>query len=92
MHQLGVHLRKMRKKAGLSQEDMAHALQMSISNISRFETDKYEIKGIDLIRWCKITNNPDMLMVLYAGVEVINQLQPVTSLITGFISILGGVL
>lgn len=90
MQQLGVHLRKMRKKAGLSQEDMAHALHMSISNISRFETDKYEIKGIDLLRWCKITNDPDMLMILYASIDVTTSLiaSGASALITGFITTL----
>ena len=80
----------MRKEAGLSQEDMAHALHMSISNISRFETNKYDIRGIDLIKWCKITNNPDMLMVLYAATDVVTTLAATG--LTGFISILGGFL
>ena len=86
----GPVLRKMRKGAGMSQESMANELHMSISNISRLETDKYELKAVDLIRWCKVTNNPDVLMALYAGVEVVNQLQPITQLITGTILFLGG--
>ncbi|MCM3396450.1 helix-turn-helix domain-containing protein [Oceanobacillus profundus] len=87
----GPVLRKMRKGAGMSQESMANELHMSISNISRLETDKYELKAVDLIRWCKVTNNPDVLMALYAGAEVVNQLQPITQLITGTILFLGGV-
>ncbi len=88
----GEVLRKMRITAGLSQEAIALKLNMSRSNVAKLETDRVELKAADLIEWCRITNNPDVLMALYAGVEVINQLQPVTSLITGFISILGGVL
>lgn len=89
--QLGEYLRKMRKEAGLSQEDMAHALHMSISNISRFETNKYDIRGIDLIRWCRITNNPDMLMSLYMMVDVASQM-PVTEIIVGAITVFGGLI
>lgn len=90
--EFGSRLRKMRKGAGLSQENMAHELHMSISNISRLESDKYELKAVDLIKWCKITNNPDMLMALYAAAEVANHLQPVTQLITGTILFLGGII
>lgn len=90
--QFGAVLRKMRKGAGLSQESMANALHMSISNISRLETDIYELKAADLIKWCKVTNNPDVLMALYAGAGVVNQLQPITQLITGTITFLGGII
>lgn len=90
--EFGSVLRKMRRTAGLSQEEIALKLNMSRSNVAKLETNRVELKAVDLIQWCRITNNPDVLMALYAGVEVVNQLQPVTQLITGFISILGGVL
>ncbi|RHW33550.1 helix-turn-helix domain-containing protein [Oceanobacillus profundus] len=86
--QFGAILRKMRKGAGMSQESMANALYMSISNVSRLETDLYELKAEILIKWCKITNNPDVLMSLYASAQVVDQLQPYASIITG--TILGG--
>ncbi|GGN64574.1 hypothetical protein GCM10007971_32580 [Oceanobacillus indicireducens] len=88
----GEVLRKMRITAGLSQEAIALKLNMSRSNVAKLETDRVELKAADLIKWCRITNNPDVLMALYAGVEVIHQLQPITSLITGFVSIIGGLL
>lgn len=46
----GPLLREMRKKAGMSQEDVAHELYMSISNVSRLESGKYEIKLADALR------------------------------------------
>ncbi len=92
--EIGTKLRKMRKEAGISQELMADLLHISRSNVSRLEGNKIELKAVDLLRWCKITNNPEMLMVLYASIDVTATLvaSGATSLITGFISILGGVL
>lgn len=88
--EFGSILRKMRVVADISQEEMAEQLHMSRSNISRLENNRMELKAADLIKWCRITNNPDVLMALYAGVEVVNQLQPITQLITGTILLLGG--
>lgn len=90
--QLGGILREMRKRAGLSQEEMAEALHMSISNISRFENDIYDIKAIDFFRWAKITNNPDVLMAIYAAIDVATQIEPITQMITGTITLLGGLI
>lgn len=92
--EFGSILRKMRKEAGLTQEDMALEMHMSISNISRLETDKYELKAIDLLRWCKITNNPDVLMALYASVDAASTAvaSGATALITGTITFLLGVI
>lgn len=89
--EFGAVLRKMRKEAGLSQEEMAEKLHVSRSNISRLETDKLELKAVDLLRWCKITNNPDVLMALYAAVDIATNLEPLTQLITGTITLLGGI-
>ena len=90
--EFGGVLRRMRKGAGLSQETMSEKLHMSRSNVSKLESDKLELKAADLINWCKITNNPDVLMALYAGAEVVNNLQPLTQLITGTITFLGGII
>lgn len=89
---IGNELRKMRKEAGFNQDEMADMLHMSRSNVSRMESNRIELKAIDLLKWCKITNNPDVLMALYAGIEVVNQLQPLTQLITGTITFLGGII
>ncbi|MBN6206229.1 helix-turn-helix domain-containing protein [Ralstonia pickettii] len=92
--ELGAKLRKMRRDAGISQELMADLLHISRSNVSRLESNKIELKAIDLLRWCKITNNPDMLMILYAGIDVTTSLiaSGAATLITGFITTLGGII
>lgn len=68
--QFGSDLRKMRKRAGMSQEEIALELHMSISNVSRLETDKYELKAADLLRWASATNAMDMLLALVIGVDI----------------------
>mgnify|MGYP001469314040 CR=1 FL=1 len=57
--QFGTVLRDMRKKAGMSQEDIALELHMSISNVSRLESEKYELKAADLIRWANATQSQE---------------------------------
>lgn len=66
----GADLRKMRKRAGMSQEELAHELHMSISNISRLETDKYELKVADLLRWAYATNAVDMMLAMLLSVDL----------------------
>jgi len=66
----GKVLRQMRKEAGMSQEDIALDLHMSISNVSRLESDKYQLKAVDLIRWADATNATDSLIALIIGVDV----------------------
>ena len=90
--QFGQLLRDMRKKAGMSQEDIALELHMSISNVSRLETNKYELKAADLIRWANITNSQELLAAMILGVDVgvLQQaLEMVTTLMVGWI---GGLL
>lgn len=79
-------LTKMRKIAGYSQEKMAEFMNMSRSNIAKLETGLVSTKAEDLFKWCKITNNPDMLMIIYTATQIQPYLQP----ITGFIY-LGGI-
>ena len=90
--QFGQLLRDMRKKAGMSQEDIALELHMSISNVSRLETNKYELKAADLIRWANITNSQELLAAMILGVDVgvLQQaLEMVTTLMVGWI---GGIM
>ncbi|MCM3739193.1 helix-turn-helix domain-containing protein [Oceanobacillus luteolus] len=94
MVEFGSVLRKMRVVADISQEEMAEKLHMSRSNVSRLENNRMELKAVDLIKWCRATNNPDVLMALYAGIDVTATLvtSGATALITGTIAFLGGIL
>lgn len=73
---------KMRKEAKLKQTCMAKLMGMTRSNIAKLETGRIQTKAEDLLKWCKITNNPEMLMVLYAAIDIATTAAP---LITGFI-------
>lgn len=81
----------MRKNAGLSQEQMSFEMHMSISNISRLETGKYELKAADLVKWANITNSQELLAATILGVDVSmlqQALEIVTTLAVGMISCL----
>jgi transcriptional regulator with XRE-family HTH domain len=92
--EFGSLLKKMRVVADISQEEMAEKLHMSRSNVSRLENNRMDLKAVDLIKWCRVTDNPDVLMALYAGIDVTATLvaSGATTLITGFISLIGGIL
>ena len=66
----GPLLREMRKNAGMSQEEVAHELYMSISNVSRLESGKYEIKLADALRWANVTGAQDVFVASLLGVDV----------------------
>lgn len=92
--EFGSVLRMMRKSAGMTQEDMAEEMHVSRSTVAKLETDRVELKAVDLINWCRITNNPDVLMALYAGTDVATAIMSsgAATLITGTISFLLGVI
>lgn len=92
--EFGSVLRMMRKSAGMTQEDMAEEMHISRSTVAKLETDRVELKAVDLINWCRITNNPDVLMALYAGTDVATAIMSsgAATLITGTISFLLGVI
>jgi len=82
----------MRKKAGMSQEEIAHELHMSISNVSRLETEKYELKAADLINWANVTQSQEVLaaMILSVDVEVLQHALDLASTMVSTI-FLGGI-
>lgn len=92
--EFGSVLRMMRKSAGMTQEDIAEEMHVSRSTVAKLETDRVELKAVDLINWCRITNNPDVLMALYAGTDVATAIMSsgAATLITGTISFLLGVI
>lgn len=66
----GPLLRQMRKQAGMSQEDIAHELYMSISNVSRIESGKYHVKLSDAVRWANVTGAQDVFIATLLSVDV----------------------
>lgn len=76
----------------MSQEEIAHELHMSISNISRLETGKYELKAVDLLKWANVTGSQEILAAMVLGLDV-GVLQQALELATKMIAtvFLGGI-
>lgn len=89
--QFGTVLRDMRKKAGMSQEDIALELHMSISNVSRLESEKYELKAADLIRWANATQSQETVAAMILGIDV-GVLQQALELISSTATLVGTIL
>lgn len=91
--QFGPILRMMRKRAGLSQEELAEMIHISRSNISRLESDIYELKASDLFRWANATNAQDVLIALTLSIDmgVAQQILDMISTMSLVGTILGGI-
>lgn len=91
--EFGAVLKKMRKGADMSQEELAEELHISRSNISRLETNNLELKATDLLNWATATNAQDVLaaLVLSVDVTVIQGLLDSVSSLIGTI-FLGGII
>lgn len=76
----------------MSQEDIAHELHMSISNVSRLETNKYELKAVDLVNWANATGTQDIMIasVLSIDISVAQQILDSSTAVVNMI--LGGIL
>ncbi|MGX9931991.1 helix-turn-helix transcriptional regulator [Virgibacillus salarius] len=74
----GARFRKMRKRAGLSQEDLSGVMHMSRSNVSRLESNKLKISFDDAIKWAQATNSQDMLIALVCNIDIASATQIVT--------------
>ncbi|MUK89121.1 helix-turn-helix domain-containing protein [Ornithinibacillus sp. L9] len=84
--QFGAVLRRMRKGAGLSQEELAEKLHIARSNISKLERDKMKLSAEDLINWCRSTQAQDVLIAFVNGldpVSIIDGMQMVGTIILG---------
>lgn len=78
MMEYGARFRKMRKRAGLSQEDLSGVMHMSRSNVSRLESNKLKISFDDAIKWAQATNSQDMLIALVCNIDIASATQIVT--------------
>lgn len=91
VNDIGSTLKDMRKHADMSQEDVALEMHMSISNISRLESGKYELKVMDFWRWANATGAQDVMIATMCSVDItiVQQILESGSTIANFI-ILGG--
>lgn len=75
-------LKRTRKMAGLTQEEMAEKLHMSRSNVANIERGHIELKMSDAIRWCQATNMPEVSAAMLCGVDPVTIMQLVNNLPT----------
>ncbi|HLR43068.1 MAG TPA: helix-turn-helix transcriptional regulator [Pseudogracilibacillus sp.] len=73
--QFGTVLRKMRKNAGFSQEEMAEELHIARSSISKLERDQLELRASDMINWCNVTNAQEVLIAFLLGIDGVSVMQ-----------------
>lgn len=78
----GSVLKRVRLKAGLSQEELAEKLYLSRSSVSRLENDRLELKAADLIRWFQVTQAPEVAAALICGVDIAALMQLISSMTT----------
>ena len=79
----GAILRAVRRKAGLSQEEMAEKMYVSRSTISRLENDRLKLTVEDAIRWGQITQAPEAIAAMLCGLDVSQVMQIISSLPIG---------
>lgn len=81
-------LRRARKLAGFTQEEMAEKMNVSRPNISKLERDQIELKASDLIKWFHTTNMSEVAAAVICGVDpmvLMDVMTNITHLIGGFI-------
>lgn len=90
--EFGGVLRKMRREAGMSQEELAEELHISRSNVSRLETNNLELKAADLLRWANATETQDLLIATMCSIDISIVQQILESSTTVINMILGGII
>ena len=55
-------LKQMRTKEGMTQTSLSKLLGLSVSNVSRLESNIYELKFRTALEWAKVTNSKEILV------------------------------
>lgn len=63
-------LRFMRKRSGLSQEELAPRMFMSRANLSKVERGEVSMRAQDFLRWARETNSQDVVIALTCSVDI----------------------
>lgn len=91
----GTILKACRERKGWSQEELAHELQISQSDISKFENNVKEPVMSMLKKWATVTQSQDVLVAYMMGVEGItimaNLLTTMGTPLVGVIMAVGGI-
>ncbi|SDI18124.1 Helix-turn-helix [Alteribacillus persepolensis] len=73
----GAILKACRKRAGMTQEELAERLHMGQSDISRYESDKQE-PTISLFKaWTENTQSPEVMAAFLLGIDGVTMMQQI---------------
>ncbi|WPK12286.1 helix-turn-helix transcriptional regulator [Lysinibacillus louembei] len=81
----GVHLKKFRVKAKMTQSEMAEAIHKSRSAISKIENDEQVIDPFSLVRWTQVTGCEAQAAIIMFGADVIAQAAHMLTLVPAMI-------
>lgn len=81
----GKELRKWRKAANLSQEEMADELSIARSAISKIENDMQKIDILLFRDWVRLTNSEVQAAIILFGTDIFAQATQAISLIPAFV-------
>lgn len=84
----GKVLKATRKKAGLSQEEMAWRMNSNQASISRLENDKLSLDVESFARWMQITNSEVVGAALIFGIDVATTITQILPMLP--INLIGG--
>lgn len=82
---LGKELRKWRKAANLSQEEMADELSIARSAISKIENDMQKIDILLFRDWVRLTNTEVQAAIILFGTDIFAQATQAISLLPAFV-------
>lgn len=88
----GKVLRAVRKKAGLTQEEMAWRMNSNQASISKYENDHLNIDVQSFAKWMQITNSEVAGAALIFGVDVTTTLTTILPMLPIGFSFLGAFL
>ncbi len=80
---VGAILRACRTRAGLNQEELAHKLHISQSDVSKYENDAMEPHISTLQAWTNNTQSAEVLVAFLMGMDGISIMQSIMQFIGG---------
>ncbi|WP_160112310.1 helix-turn-helix domain-containing protein [Salicibibacter kimchii] len=84
-------LKAARERSGISQEEMAHQMNMTQSNISKYENNYKEPPLTMFKQWMENTSCQDVAIAFLMGVDgmqMMGQVMEALSSVVGFVSII----
>ncbi|WP_042472868.1 helix-turn-helix domain-containing protein [Bacillus ndiopicus] len=80
-------LKKIRKDAKLTQEEIAYELNMTQSHVSKYEQGRKIVDLETFLHWAQITNCEAQVAIAMFGADVIMQASQLVSVVPAFITI-----